>query len=65
VPHLQRPDGVAISWEARGEGPPVIIAPPCFSMPAVYTPLVTELERDHRVIMYDPRGSGGSTRTGP
>jgi pimeloyl-ACP methyl ester carboxylesterase len=43
----------------------VIIAPPCFSMPAVYTPLVTELERDHRVIMYDPRGSGGSTRTGP
>ncbi len=65
MPRLQRPDGVTISWEATGEGPAVVIAPPCFSLPAIFKPLVVELEGDHRVITYDPRGTGDSTRTGP
>jgi pimeloyl-ACP methyl ester carboxylesterase len=65
VPHLKRPDGVEISWEATGEGPAVVIALPCFSVPASFRPLVAELEGDHRVVIYDPRGTGDSTRSGP
>jgi len=65
VPKLTRPDGVEIHYEARGEGPPVVIALGIFSLPVAMTPLIDELASDHRVITYDPRGAGASTRTGP
>jgi pimeloyl-ACP methyl ester carboxylesterase len=65
VPQLQRPDGVEIHWEARGEGPPVVICHASFSLPSAFEPLIAELEHDHRVVTYDPRGSGQSTRVGP
>jgi pimeloyl-ACP methyl ester carboxylesterase len=65
VPRLKRPDGVEIHWEARGEGPPVLVACSCFTHPAVFEPLVDELARDHTVIRYDARGAGSSTRSGP
>jgi pimeloyl-ACP methyl ester carboxylesterase len=65
VPRLKRPDGVEINWEGRGEGPLALIAPPCFSLPVVFSSLISELVDDHRVITYDPRGTGDSTRSGP
>src|SRR5262249_26371834 len=64
-PRLKRPDGVEIHWEARGEGPPVLVACSCFAYPAIFGPLEEELSRDHVVIRYDARGTGQSTHAGP
>ena len=65
MPSLQRPGGVQIHWEERGDGPLVLFLHHFFSHPAVYEGLCTELSRDHRVVTYDPRGTGHSTRKGP
>jgi pimeloyl-ACP methyl ester carboxylesterase len=62
----RRPDGVEVHWEERGEGPLVILAHHAlWSYPGLYADLITDLARDHRVVVYDPRGCGGSTRRGP
>jgi pimeloyl-ACP methyl ester carboxylesterase len=65
VPKLRLPDGVELHWEERGDGPLVVIAHPCISVPTAFRGLGDDLERDHRVVVYDPRGTGESTRTGP
>ena len=65
MPALTRDDGVDIHWEARGEGPAVVLAPHWNGVPEVFAPLLAELEGDHRVVTYDARGTGRSTRTGP
>ena len=65
MPKLRLPDGVELHWEERGEGPLVVISAPCVSLPASFSALGDELERDHRVVFYDPRGTGQSTRSGP
>jgi pimeloyl-ACP methyl ester carboxylesterase len=65
MPHLERPDGVKIHWEAKGSGPVVVLAPYANANPAVYDPLEAELLSDHRVVRYDDRGTGASDRTGP
>jgi pimeloyl-ACP methyl ester carboxylesterase len=65
MPKLTRPDGVEIHFEERGEGSPVVLALGTFSAPAAFEPLIEELASDHRVVTYDPRGTGRSTRTGP
>jgi pimeloyl-ACP methyl ester carboxylesterase len=36
-----------------------------WSYPQVYAELIEDLSRDHRVVTYDPRGCGASTREGP
>jgi pimeloyl-ACP methyl ester carboxylesterase len=43
----------------------VVISAPCTSVPNAFAALGEELARDHRVVFYDPRGTGQSTRTGP
>jgi pimeloyl-ACP methyl ester carboxylesterase len=65
MPFLPRPGGVEIHWEERGEGPLVLFLHHCFSHPAVYRGLCDDLARDHRVVSYDPRGTGESSRRGP
>lgn len=65
MPELTRDDGVEIHWEERGEGPLIVISPHANSHPSVFEPLIGELERDHRVVIYDARGYGRSTRRGP
>ena len=62
---LERPDGVEIAWNERGEGPLVVLANQFFGRPATFEGLLRELERDHRIVTYDPRGVGESTRSGP
>lgn len=55
-----------IHWEAQGSGPPVLIVHQVlWSYPQVYADLIEDLARDHRVVTYDPRGCGASTREGP
>jgi pimeloyl-ACP methyl ester carboxylesterase len=61
-----RPDRVEIHWEARGDGPLVLIVHQLlWSYPQVYETLIDDLARDHRVATYDPRGCGASSRQGP
>ena len=63
---LQRPDGAEIHWEEQGEGPTVVLTHhTLWSYPAIYGDLIADLARDHRVIVYDPRGCGRSSRRGP
>lgn len=66
MPVLERPDGVEIHREERGRGPLVLIVHQIlWSHPGIYAELIAELARDHRVVTYDPRGCGASTRRGP
>lgn len=66
MPFVERPDGIRIHWEAQGEGPLVVLAHhTLWSHPGVYAGLISDLARDHRVVVYDPRGCGRSDRQGP
>jgi pimeloyl-ACP methyl ester carboxylesterase len=66
VPTLERPDDIEIHWEGQGRGALVLIAHQLlWSYPQVYADLIGNLAADHRVVTYDPRGCGASTRQGP
>jgi pimeloyl-ACP methyl ester carboxylesterase len=66
MPAIERPDGVEIYREEQGRGPLVIVAHQIlWSFPQVYADLIADLARDHRVVTYDPRGCGQSSRRGP
>lgn len=65
VPTIERDDGVEIYFEERGEGPLVVLVPYVNALPDVWTGLTGELEHDHRVVRFDGRGTGRSTRRGP
>jgi pimeloyl-ACP methyl ester carboxylesterase len=65
MPLLKRPDGAQIHWEEQGEGPLVVLATQFFGAPAVFEDLISNLAADHRVVTYDLRGTGASTREGP
>jgi pimeloyl-ACP methyl ester carboxylesterase len=65
MPRLQRPGGVELHWEARGSGPPVVIVLHWAGHPRLVEPLAEQLVRNHRVVLYHPRGTGESTRRGP
>lgn len=65
MPTVARPDGVELRWEERGEGPLVVMAAYWSMHPSTFDPLVAELEADHRLVRYDDRGTGESTRRGP
>ena len=62
---LERPDGVELHWEQRGQGPLVVLAPYWSGHPGVYEALLSDLARDHLVVTWDARGTGESTRAGP
>lgn len=65
MPALQRPDGIRIHWEKRGEGPVVSLVVHTYAEPEVLADLLDDLARDHAVVIHDARGSGRSTRSGP
>jgi len=66
VPRLRRPDGAEIEWRIEGEGGPLVaVALMCLQPPAVARGLASDLSRDHRVLTYDLRGTGASSRVGP
>jgi pimeloyl-ACP methyl ester carboxylesterase len=66
MPRLERDNGVQIHWEERGAGPLVLVSPnPNVTMPSNYDALLSDLAADHRVVTWDPRGTGGSTDAGP
>ena len=65
MPSLTRPDGVELHWEEQGEGPLVLGTFACLSSPDVFRELLDLLAEEHRVVTYDMRGAGRSTRQGP
>jgi pimeloyl-ACP methyl ester carboxylesterase len=65
MPIVERPDGVEIHWQERGQGPLVVITSYWSMHPSMFDNVVAELEGDHRVVLYDDRGVGASTRQGP
>jgi pimeloyl-ACP methyl ester carboxylesterase len=65
MPMLTRPDGVELRWDERGDGPLVVFAMQFFGYPLVFEGLIRDLAADHRVVLYDARGTGASTRRGP
>jgi pimeloyl-ACP methyl ester carboxylesterase len=62
---VQRPDGTDLHYDDRGEGPLVMLAPYWSGQPGVYAGFLSDLGRDHRVVTWDARGTGKSTRAGP
>jgi pimeloyl-ACP methyl ester carboxylesterase len=65
MPFVERPDGVRLSWHSSGEGPALIVAPSYIQHPGVLKGLLAELRDGHRIVQYDARGAGESTREGP
>lgn len=65
MPFVEREEGNSIYWEEEGEGPGLLFAPSYIQHPAVFEGLLNELRTNHRVVRYDPRGCGESTRRGP
>jgi pimeloyl-ACP methyl ester carboxylesterase len=65
MPTLVRDDGIEIHWEERGKGPLVVAMSHTFAYPEALDGLLTELASDHRVVTYDARGTGDSSRQGP
>ncbi|MFL5896668.1 MAG: alpha/beta fold hydrolase [Thermoleophilaceae bacterium] len=62
---IDRDDGVRLWWEQRGEGPGLLVGHAYIQHPEVFSGLLGQLEDDHRLVRYDPRGAGQSTRQGP
>ena len=67
MPEAITDDGIRLHWEERGDpAGPLLVASMHFSAPpAVFEGLWADLGRDHRLVTYDPRGAGDSTRAGP
>jgi pimeloyl-ACP methyl ester carboxylesterase len=66
MPFVERPDGVEIHYETRGEGRLVVLAHhSLWSYPDTYAELIADLTRDHRLLLVDARGCGRSSRSGP
>jgi len=65
MPRALASDGVGLHWEERGSGPTVMLVAHWSLHPVLWEPLTAELERDHRVVRYDERGTGRSERIGP
>ena len=43
----------------------MVLANQFFGRPEIFEALLRDLEHDHRIVTYDPRGIGESTRSGP
>ena len=64
---VRTPDGAHLAvWDLEGEGPdaPVVVLPHCWGCShEIWVPVARRLrEQGHRVVLYDQRGHGTSTR---
>jgi len=57
-------DGVHVHWERYGEGEPAILFLPTWSIAPsrIWKAQIPYFARRHRVVVFDPRGNGGSDR---
>ena len=64
---VRTPDGAQLAvWDVEGDGPdaPVVVLPHCWGCShEIWLPVARRLrEQGHRVVLYDQRGHGASTR---
>ena len=55
-------DGISLAVFVAGEGDPILLIPGLGAGASVFDPITGELARRHRVITYDRRGGGASSR---
>jgi pimeloyl-ACP methyl ester carboxylesterase len=65
VPLVETADGTGLHWQERGDGPAVLVAGISYGYPDMVRGLIDDLAPDHRVVLPDLRGTGGSSRRGP
>jgi pimeloyl-ACP methyl ester carboxylesterase len=65
VPFVEREGGVSLFWQDWGEGPGLLVVQSYIQHPQVLEGLLAELQGGHRMVRYDARGAGESTRQGP
>jgi pimeloyl-ACP methyl ester carboxylesterase len=65
VSFVEREDGVRLFWEESGDGPALLVAHSYIQHPTVFKGLLAELQSGHRIVRYDARGAGESSRQGP
>ena len=65
MPFVEREAGVTLFWQEWGEGPGLLILNSYIQHPLVLEGLLAELHEGHRIVRYDARGAGESTRQGP
>jgi pimeloyl-ACP methyl ester carboxylesterase len=65
VPRVERESGVSLFWQDWGDGPGLLVIHSYIQHPTVLEGLLAELTPGHRMIRYDARGTGESTRVGP
>ncbi|MEA2425141.1 MAG: hypothetical protein QOH13_1551 [Thermoleophilaceae bacterium] len=65
MPRVERDGGVSLFWQEWGEGPGLLVMHSYIQHPTVLEGLLAELSPGHRMIRYDARGTGESTRVGP
>jgi pimeloyl-ACP methyl ester carboxylesterase len=65
VPRVEREAGVSLFWQEWGDGPGLMVIHSYIQHPTVLDALLSELSPGHRMVRYDARGTGESTRVGP
>lgn len=65
MPFVEREGGVTLFWQEWGEGPGLLVIHSYIQHPTVLEGLLAELQEGHRIVRYDARGAGESTRQGP
>lgn len=60
---LTLPDGAKIHYIEAGQGPAIVLIPGWSMAAEIWEPQITALSKSHRVVAYDPRSQGQSTKT--
>lgn len=60
---LTMQDGAKIRYLEAGQGPAILLVPGWSMAAEIWEPQITGLSKAHRVVAYDPRSQGQSTKT--
>jgi non-heme chloroperoxidase len=60
---LTMQDGAKIHYVEAGQGPAILLIPGWSMAAEIWEPQITGLSKSHRVVAYDPRSQGQSTKT--